>query len=32
VPLLEFGAKPHTVRARRVDGRDPLPIAHGRSR
>jgi hypothetical protein len=25
VPLVESGAKPHTIRACRVDGRDPLP-------
>ena len=25
VPLVESGAKPHTVRAKRADGRDPLP-------
>lgn len=25
VPLVEAGLKPHTIRARRVDGRDPLP-------
>src|SRR5262249_12848109 len=24
-PLVESGAKPHTIRARRTDGRDPLP-------
>jgi hypothetical protein len=24
-PLVESGQKPHTIRARRVDGRDPLP-------
>jgi hypothetical protein len=24
-PLVETGMKPHTVRARRADGRDPLP-------
>jgi hypothetical protein len=24
-PLVESGRKPHTVRARRADGRDPLP-------
>jgi hypothetical protein len=24
-PLVESGLKPHTIRARRVDGRDPLP-------
>ncbi|KAF1043228.1 MAG: hypothetical protein GAK35_02320 [Herbaspirillum frisingense] len=25
VPLVEAGFKPHTIRARRTDGRDPLP-------
>jgi hypothetical protein len=25
VPLVESGQKPHTIRAKRVDGRDPLP-------
>ena len=24
-PLVESGQKPHTIRARRIDGRDPLP-------
>ena len=24
-PLVESGLKPHTIRARRTDGRDPLP-------
>jgi len=24
-PLVEAGVKPHTIRARRADGRDPLP-------
>jgi hypothetical protein len=24
-PLVESGQKPHTIRARRTDGRDPLP-------